>query len=108
MSDVCVCVCVLQDGVTSDHGAALEQRQQEEERVRSRLAALSSRLQELNREAVALVSGKAACSTVHVCMYVWHSHMHCVQTKLRDRDSRSCHLARVSSEPPHLVLLHTP
>ena len=96
--------------MTSDHRAALEQRHQEEERVRSRLATLSSRLQELNREAVALVSGKAPavlCMCACMYMYVWHSHMHCVQTKLRDRDSRACHQARVSSEPPHLVLLHT-
>lgn len=33
----------------------LEGKQHEEERVRAKLAALSSRLQELNKEAVALV-----------------------------------------------------
>jgi len=45
----------LQESVSSAKLAVLEGKQHEEERVRAKLAALSSRLQELNKEAVALV-----------------------------------------------------
>ena len=47
---------LLQEGVSSAQKAVLEERQQEEEKVRTKLASLSTKLQQLSKEAVALVS----------------------------------------------------
>jgi chromosome segregation ATPase len=61
----------LQDGVGAAQRTVLEERQQEEERVRAKVASLTNKLQDLAKDTVAL-------------------------TRQRDRDSRACHLAKLS------------
>ena len=46
---------MFQEGVSAAQKAQLEERQQEEEKVKSKLAALSAKLQQLGKETVALV-----------------------------------------------------
>lgn len=57
----------LQDSVSSAQQTVLEGKQREEEKVRTRLAALSDRLQKLNKEAVALVCLALGLPPAHVC-----------------------------------------
>ena len=47
----------MKDGVSSAQRAVLAERQREEERVRVRVSALTDKLQQLNKETVALVCG---------------------------------------------------
>jgi hypothetical protein len=61
----------MQDGISAAQRAVLDEKQRVEEKLRARLATLATRLQHLNKEAVAL-------------------------TRQRDRDSRTCHQAKLS------------
>ena len=49
--------------MSSAQRAVLEERQREEERVRARVASLTTRLQQLSKEAVALV-----CNQLHMIL----------------------------------------
>ena len=64
----------LQEGVSAGERVALEERQREEEKVREKVASLTSKLQHLHRETVAQVSRFSDCFcwcvSVCVCVYV--------------------------------------